>query len=51
MSIGTDTTVVNWVWMWILVLLDNAKIILGQDFIIMLCSKDTNNYVHGTPPS
>jgi hypothetical protein len=51
MSIGTDTTVVYWVWMWILVLLDNAKIILGQYFIIMLSSKDTNNFLYDTPPN
>jgi hypothetical protein len=26
-------------------------IIFGQYFIIMLASKDTNNYVYGSPPS
>jgi hypothetical protein len=26
-------------------------IIVGQYFIIMLASKDTHNYVYGTPPS
>jgi len=49
-SWGIDSTAICAIWVWILVSLDNALIILVWYYTNMIFSNDTNNLVNYTPP-
>ena len=50
MSLWTHTAVVHFIWMWILMSVDHAKILFVSYFLYMLPSKHTHWCLNVTPP-